>query len=406
MDITDSIKYIGVDDTKIDLFENQYKVPNGISYNSYFIDDDKKVVLDTVDDTKTEEWLENIKNITSKVDYLVVSHVEPDHSGSIPEIIKKFPNIQLIGNQKTFEFIEQFYKLNLADDKKIIVKDGDTFNIGKHNLKFIMAPMIHWPEVMMTYEENEKVIFSADAFGKFGIRGTKEDWLDEARRYYINIVGKYGMQVQNLLKKISNYDIKIICPLHGEILKENLGYYIEKYDMWSSYKAEDNGILIIYATIHGNTEKAAFKMQEILETKINETTTKQISKENEENSKDRESKYNQIKIIDLARADISETISQAYKYGKIIFAASSYNMGVFPCMDNLLRQLISKNFQNRKIGIIENGSWAPSAGKVMKEILSQGKNLEIIEPMVTIKSSMSDENIEQMKELGNKIIEG
>ena len=289
-----------------------------------------------------------------------------------------------IGNQKTFEFIEQFYKLNLADEQKIIVKDGETFSTGKHNLKFIMAPMIHWPEVMMTYEESEKVIFTADAFGKFGIVGTKEEWLDEARRYYINIVGKYGMQVQILLKKLQNYDIKVICPLHGEILKENLGYYIEKYDIWSSYKAEedDDGVLIVYATIHGNTEKAALKMKKILE----DTSVKTI------------------KVIDLAHADMSETISQAFKYGKIILAASSYNMGVFPCMETLLRQLVAKNFQNKDIGIIENGTWAPSAGKTMKEILAQGKDLRIIEPMITIKSAMSEANIEEMKKLAEDMM--
>ena len=384
MDITNSIKYIGVNDTNIDLFENQYKVPNGMSYNSYFIDDEKKVVLDTVDDTKTAEWLANIDKVTTIVDYLVVSHVEPDHSGSIPAMIEKYPNVKLIGNQKTFEFIEQFYKLNLADEQKIIVKDGETFSTGKHNLKFIMAPMIHWPEVMMTYEESEKVIFTADAFGKFGIVGTKEEWLDEARRYYINIVGKYGMQVQILLKKLQNYDIKVICPLHGEILKENLGYYIEKYDIWSSYKAEedDDGVLIVYATIHGNTEKAALKMKKILE----DTSVKTI------------------KVIDLAHADMSETISQAFKYGKIILAASSYNMGVFPCMETLLRQLVAKNFQNKDIGIIENGTWAPSAGKTMKEILAQGKDLRIIEPMITIKSAMSEANIEEMKKLAEDMM--
>ncbi len=384
MDFTNSIKYIGVNDTNIDLFENQYKVPNGMSYNSYFIDDEKKVVLDTVDDTKTAEWLANIDKVTTIVDYLVVSHVEPDHSGSIPAMIEKYPNVKLIGNQKTFEFIEQFYKLNLADEQKIIVKDGETFSTGKHNLKFIMAPMIHWPEVMMTYEESEKVIFTADAFGKFGIVGTKEEWLDEARRYYINIVGKYGMQVQILLKKLQNYDIKVICPLHGEILKENLGYYIEKYDIWSSYKAEedDDGVLIVYATIHGNTEKAALKMKKILE----DTSVKTI------------------KVIDLAHADMSETISQAFKYGKIILAASSYNMGVFPCMETLLRQLVAKNFQNKDIGIIENGTWAPSAGKTMKEILAQGKDLRIIEPMITIKSAMSEANIEEMKKLAEDMM--
>lgn len=385
--ITDSIKYIGVNDLNIDLFENQYEVPNGISYNSYIIFDDKNVIMDTVDERKTDEWLTNIENaLKSKnvktIDYLIVSHVEPDHSGNIPTILKRFPTIKIVGNSKTFEMIEQFYQLNLKDEQKLIVKENDILNLGVHTLKFIMAPMVHWPEVMVTYDEKDKILFSADGFGKFGALNTTEDWLDEARRYYINIVGKYGMQVQMLLKKASTLDIKTICPLHGEILNKNLGYYIDKYNTWSSYLPEENGILIVYASIHGHTEKAAKEMCRIL-------------KENGEKN---------IKLVDLARADLSETISDAYKYDKIILAASSYNMGVFPCMENYLRQLVAKNFQNRKIAIIENGTWAPSAAKSMKEILSNAKNIEYIEPIITIKSNMNEQNIKDMKELSKNIL--
>lgn len=381
--VTDSIKYIGVNDKDLDLFESQYIIPNGISYNSYIIKDEKIVVMDTVDKRKQEEWWNNLeKELDGKqIDYLVVSHLEPDHSSSIKILTQKYPNMKIVGNALTFKMLPQFFEIDLTD-RQVIVKEGDTLNIGKHKLKFFMAPMVHWPEVMVTYEETEKILFTADAFGKFGSLDVKEDWTCEARRYYFNIVGKYGMQVQALLKKLANLEIQTICPLHGPILKENLSYYINKYDIWSSYKPEDGGILIAYNSIHGNTKKAIERLEEIL---IEAGAKKVITS-------------------DLARQDMAEVIEDAFRYDKMILACPTYDAGLFPYMEKFLRHLKHKNYQNRTVAIIENGSWAPAAAKNMKELLEQMKDITIIEPIVHIKTTMSKENEEKMKELAQNIL--
>lgn len=383
-EITDEIKYIGVDDKTIDLFEGQYIVPNGISYNSYLIKDDKNVIMDTVDERATEEWFNNLEKELNgaKADYLVVSHMEPDHAANIERLSKKFPDMKIVGNAKTFEFMKQFFDIENLEERKVVVKEADTLNIGKHTLQFFMAPMVHWPEVMCTYEQNTKILFTADGFGKFGTLDTDEDWTCEARRYYFNIVGKYGMQVQALLKKVSTLDVKMICPLHGPILKENLEYYINKYDIWSSYKAEDEGVFIAYSSIHGHTKEAAFKMKEILEEKGAE----------------------KVVITDLTRDDMAEAVEDAFKYDKVIVASASYNMGLFPAMEEFLHHLQGKNYQNRKIGIIENGTWAPSAGRCMKEIIGKMKDIDLCDTTVTIMSKMNDENIETMKKLADEIL--
>lgn len=381
--VTDSIKYIGVNDKDLDLFESQYIIPNGISYNSYIIKDEKIVVMDTIDKRKQEEWWNNLeKELNGKqIDYLVVSHLEPDHSSSIKRLAEKYPNMKIVGNALTFKMLPQFFEIDLSD-RQVIVKEGDTLNIGKHTLKFYMAPMVHWPEVIVTYEETEKILFTADAFGKFGSLDVKEDWTCEARRYYFNIVGKYGMQVQALLKKLANLEIQTICPLHGPILKENLSYYINKYDIWSSYKPEDEGILIAYNSIHGNTKKAVERLEEIL---IKAGAKKVITS-------------------DLAREDMAEVIEDAFRYDKMILACPTYDAGLFPYMEKFLRHLKHKNYQNRTVAIIENGSWAPAAAKNMKELLEQMKDITIIEPIIHIKTTMSKENEEQMKELAQNIL--
>lgn len=383
-EITDEIKYIGVDDKTIDLFEGQYIVPNGISYNSYLIKGEKNIIMDTVDERATEEWFNNLERELNgaKADYLVVSHMEPDHAANIERLSKKFPDMKIVGNAKTFEFMKQFFDIENLEERKVVVKEADTLNIGKHTLQFFMAPMVHWPEVMCTYEQNTKILFTADGFGKFGTLDTDEDWTCEARRYYFNIVGKYGMQVQALLKKVSTLDVKMICPLHGPILKENLEYYINKYDIWSSYKAEDEGVFIAYSSIHGHTKEAAFKMKEILEEKGAE----------------------KVVITDLTRDDMAEAVEDAFKYDKVIVASASYNMGLFPAMEEFLHHLQGKNYQNRKIGIIENGTWAPSAGRCMKEIIGKMKDIDLCDTTVTIMSKMNDENIETMKKLADEIL--
>ena len=382
--ISDSVIYIGADDKDIDLFESQYVVPNGISYNSYIIKDEKVVVMDTIDKRKSEEWLTNLENALGErnPDYLIVSHMEPDHAYNIDVLAKKYPDMKIIGNIKTFAFMPQFFDMVDLEERKIVVKEGDELNIGKHTLQFFMAPMVHWPEVMFTYEKNEKILFTADAFGKFGSLDTDEDWACEARRYYFNIVGKYGVQVQAVLKKLSGIEVKTICPLHGPILKENLEYYIDKYDIWSSYKPEDDGVFIAYASIHGNTADAAKEIEKIL----------------------KEKGAKKVAISDLSREDFAEAIEDAFRYDKIILAASSYNMGVFPPMENFLRQLASKNYQNRKIGIIENGTWAPSSGKCMKEILENMKDIKLCENMVTIRSRLNEESRKKMNDLADEIL--
>lgn len=383
IEISDSIRYIGANDDELKIFENQYNLPNGMAYNSYLIKDEKVVVMDTIDRRKTDAWLQNLENELQgrNIDYLVISHLEPDHAGSIKIFLDKYPNTILVGNAKTFEMLPQFFDIN-PDIKKMTVKEGDTLNIGKHTLQFIMAPMVHWPEVMVTYEQTEKVLFSADAFGKFGIIDDDDDWACEARRYYFGIVGKFGASVQVLLNKAKNLDIKTICPLHGPVLTENLEYYINKYDTWSSYKPEDEGVLIACASIYGHTMEVAKKLEEML----------------------KEKGVEEVVLTDLANDDIDEAVEDAFRYSKVVLAASSYNARVFPPMEHFLTKLRDRNYQNRKIGIIENGSWAPSAGKCMKAILSEMKNIEIIEPMVTIKSAMKENNIEEMKQLISKIL--
>ncbi len=379
MSISENVKYIGVDDTTIDLFESQYKVPKGVSYNSYLILDEKTVVMDTVDLRCSEEWIKNLKETLQgrSVDYLVVSHVEPDHSGSILKLIELYPEVTLVGNAKTFVMLKQFFKCNI-ENNMLEVKEGDTLSLGKHTLQFYMAPMVHWPEVMVTYESSEKILFSADGFGKFGALSEEDDdWACEARRYYFNIVGKYGTPVQTLLKKASGLDIQCICPLHGPVLKDNLSYYIDLYNTWSSYKPETKGVFVAYASIHGNTAKAAEKFAAML-------------KENGEEK---------VVVTDLARADIAEAVEDAFRYDRMVLAASSYDAGVFPCMQEFLNHLQSKAYQKRKVALIENGSWAPSAAKTMKGMLETMKDIEIIEPVVTIKSSLNEESEKMMENL-------
>lgn len=382
--ISNDIIYIGADDKDINLFEGQYIVPNGISYNSYLIKDEKTVVMDTVDKRKSEEWINNLEEALkgTKPDYLVISHLEPDHSYNIGILAEKYPEMKLVGNAKTFAFLPQFFNIENLDERKVVVEEGTEINIGKHTLQFFMAPMVHWPEVMVTYEQTEKVLFTADGFGKFGTLDTEEDWDCEARRYYFNIVGKYGVQVQALLKKAASLDIKTICPLHGPILKENLEHYINKYDIWSSYKPENDGVFIAYASIHGNTAEAAKELAKILE----EKGAKKVS------------------IADLSRDDMAEAVEDAFRYDKVILAAPSYDAKVFTPMEQFLNILISKNYQNRKVGLMENGTWAPTAARCMKEALDKMKDLQICDTVVTIKTTVNDETREQMKVLADEIL--
>ena len=381
--ITDSILYVGVDDKTIDLFESQYIVPNGISYNSYVIMDDKITIMDTVDARKTEEWLANLEQVLGAQTpaYLVVSHMEPDHAANIKLLMDKYPHMQVVGNAKTFAMIPQFFHVDLTD-RTVVVKEGDTLNLGAHTLQFFMAPMVHWPEVMVTYEQTEKVLFSADGFGKFGTLDTDEAWTCEARRYYFNIVGKYGAQVQALLKKAATLDIHTICPLHGPILKDDLGYYLGKYDVWSKYEPEDEGVFIAYASIHGNTAKAAKKMAEILE----------------------EKGAKRVAIADLSRDDMAEAVEDAFRHDKLLLASATYDGGLFPCMEDFLHHLKAKNYQKRTVALMENGSWAPMAAKKMTAILETMKDITICEPVVSIKSTMNETNIKTMEELAEKLV--
>ena len=381
--ITDSILYVGVDDKTIDLFENQYEVPNGISYNSYVILDEKVALMDTVDARGTEEWLDNLDKALNgrSIDYLVVSHMEPDHAGNIKNLIDRYPQMQIVGNAKTFAMIPQFFDVDITE-RSVTVKEGDTLNLGKHSLTFFMAPMVHWPEVMVAYEQTEKILFSADGFGKFGALDTDEAWTCEARRYYFNIVGKYGTQVQALLKKAATLDIQMICPLHGPILKEDLGYYIGKYDIWSKYEPEDEGVFIAYASIHGHTAKAAKKLAEMLEKKG----------------------VKRVVIADLTRDDMAEAVEDAFRHDKLVVASSTYDGGLFPCMEDFLSHLKAKNFQKRTVALVENGSWAPMAAKKMREYLEGMKEITICEPVVTIKSAMKEDTLKVMEELACKLV--
>ncbi|MDE6023830.1 MAG: FprA family A-type flavoprotein [Lachnospiraceae bacterium] len=382
--ISDAVKYIGVDDKDIDLFESQYVVPNGIAYNSYLIMDEKIAIMDTVDARGQKEWEENLLNELGgrTPDYLVVSHLEPDHAGSIARTIELFPDIKLVGNAKTFSMFPQFF-VEPVEDKMVTVKEGDTLALGAHTLKFFMAPMVHWPEVMVTYEESEKILFSADGFGKFGALDTDEDWACEARRYYFNICGKYGAPVQTLLKKAATLDIQTICPLHGPILSENLSYYIDLYNKWSSYTPENKGVLIAYASIHGNTAKAAKKLAELIEAKGEE----------------------KVVVSDLAREDMAEVIEDAFRYDRMILASASYDASVFPCMQTFLSKLQVKAYQKRTVGILENGSWAPSAARTIKAMIEPMKDITVVEPVVTIKSTMKPENMADLEALATAIYE-
>ncbi len=381
--ISEDIVYVGVDDKEIDLFESQYVVPNGVSYNSYLILDDQIALMDTVDARKTTEWLERVKQeLKGKTPaYLILSHLEPDHSGSVEAVAKAYPDMKLVGNAKTFAMLPQFIDLDTTD-RQIVVMEGDTLSLGKHTLHFVMAPMVHWPEVMVEYEETEKVLFSADAFGKFGALDTEEDWACEARRYYFNIVGKYGGPVTILLKKAATLDIQTICPLHGPVLKEKLEYYIGKYQTWSSYEPEDKGILIAYASIHGNTAQVAQNLAEILRDKGAE----------------------KVVVSDLAREDMAEVIEDAFRYDRMILAAASYDGGVFPCMESFLAHLKSKAYQKRKVGLVENGSWAPCAGRIMKSTLESMKDITLVEPLVTIRSAQKPADEVQLNALADAML--
>lgn len=381
--VTESILYVGCDDKDIDLFESQYHVPKGVSYNSYVILDEKVAVMDTTDPRVTDEWLSNVEKALAgrEPDYLVINHMEPDHAGNIQKIAEKYPKMKLVSNAKVFAMLPQFFDFDLTD-RTVTVKEGETLSLGSHTLQFFLAPMVHWPEAMVTYEQSEKVLFSADGFGKFGALDAGEEWADEARRYFINIVGKYGAQVQALLKKAATLDIAMICPLHGPILKENLGYYIGKYLTWSSYEPEEEGIVVACASIHGNTRRAMKKFVEILQ---------------EKGAKN-------VVFFDLARDDMAEAISSAYRYDKLVLASATYDASLFPCMEDFLYHLKIKNFQKRKVAVVENGSWAPMAGKHMKAYLENMKDLEIVDPMVTIKSVMNEKNLEELQTLADALL--
>lgn len=380
--ISESIKYIGVDDTTLDLFESQYIVPHGVSYNSYLILDEKIAVMDTVDARKTKEWFDNLdKELKERVpDYLIVSHLEPDHSANIQLFTEKYKEAKLVLSAKAKAMLPQFFNIEGLDERCIVVKEGEELDLGNHHLKFIMAPMVHWPEVMVEYETTEKVLFSADGFGKFGALSHNEDWACEARRYYFNIVGKYGAPVQTLLKKASTLDIKMICPLHGPILKDNLGYYIDKYQIWSSYQSEDEGVLVASASIHGNTKEVALKVVDLLK-----------------------EKGVKVAFTDLTRDDMAEAVEDAFRYSKMILAGATYDGGVFSPMEDFLHRLQHKGYQNKTVGLIENGSWVPLANKVMKDMLTPMKNITICENTVTIKSTYKDENQEAINQLVEEI---
>ena len=383
MQITKDIKYIGVNDKKIDLFEGQYKVPKGMSYNSYIIMDEKIAIMDTVDANFKEEWLLNIKSTLGdkSPDYLVVQHMEPDHSANIKSFTEVYPEAKIVASAKAFAMMKGFFGDDFKD-RQIVVSDGDTLALGKHTLTFVTAPMVHWPEVIVTYDGTDKVLFSADGFGKFGALDTKEDWTDEARRYYIGIVGKYGAQVQALLKKAAALDIKIICPLHGPVLTENLGFYLEKYDVWSSYKPEEDGVVIAYTSVYGNTKKAVEKLEEEL----------------------KNSGLEKIMVHDLARCDMAKAVSDAFKYSKLVLATTTYNADIFPFMREFIDHLKERNFQNRKVAFIENGSWAPIAAKVMRESLDKCKNITFAETTVKVTSALSCESANQISELAKEIL--
>ena len=382
--ISDSVIYIGADDHDIDLFESQYVVPNGVSYNSYVIIDEKIAVMDTADPRVTDVWFDNLEKALGgrKPDYLVVQHMEPDHAGNIKKLAEKYPEMKIVGNAKTFPMMKQFFTIDGLDDRSVVVKEGDTLSLGSHTLQFVMAPMVHWPEVMVTYEQSEKLLFSADGFGKFGALDVDEDWACEARRYYIGIVGKYGAQVQNLLKKAAALDIQIICPLHGPVLTENLEYYVNLYDIWSSYGVESEGVLIAYTSIYGNTKKAVEKLAALLE----------------------KGGCPKVVVNDLARCDMAEAVEDAFRYGKMVLATTTYNAEIFPFMREFIHHLTERGYQNRTVGLIENGSWAPTAAKVMRGMLEGCKNLTFTDTTVRIVSALNDESEQQLESLAKELL--
>ena len=382
MMITESIKYVGVNDHKVDLFEGQYKVPNGMAYNSYVILDEKIAVMDTVDAGFTHEWLDNLENVLEgrKPDYLIVQHMEPDHAANVASFLKVYPDTTVVANTKTFNMIRNFFELDL-EDQKLVVENGSTLSLGKHQLTFVFAPMVHWPEVMVTYDSTDKVLFSADGFGKFGALDVEEDWDDEARRYFIGIVGKYGAQVQILLKKAAALDIRIICPLHGPVLREDLGHYIGLYDTWSSYTPEEEGIVIAYTSVYGHTKKAV----ELLADKLKSKGCPKVV------------------VYDLARDDMSLALSDAFRYSKLVLATTTYNAGIYPFMNDYITRLVEHNFQNRTVGIIENGSWAPLAAKIMKEMLTPCKKIEWLDTTVKILSAVKQENRDQLEAMAGEL---
>lgn len=383
--VKEDLFWVGGTDRRLALFENAYPIPRGVSYNAYVLLDEKTVLFDTVDWAVAGQLYENLAKVLDgrPLDYIVVDHMEPDHAATLGQIAEKHPEAKIVCNAKTVGIIKQFFDLDI-DSRSVVVKEGDTLCTGKHNLTFVMAPMVHWPEVMVTYESSEKILFSADGFGKFGALSLteNEDWACEARRYYFNIVGKYGIPVQTLLKKAAGLDIATICPLHGPILTENLGYYLDLYNTWSSYEPESKGILIAYASIHGNTGKAAEKLAEILRSKGAE----------------------KVVVSDLAREDMAEVIEDAFRYDRMIVAAASYDGGVFPCMQDFLHHLQSKAYQNRKVGIVENGSWGPTAARTMKAILEPMKNITIVDPVVTIKSTLKESDIPNLEALADAML--
>ena len=381
--VTNDIRYIGVDDKTLDLFESQYVVPNGVSYNSYVILDDKVAVMDTVDRRKTTEFLANLRQALAgrQPDYLVVQHMEPDHSASIQALVEQYPDVQLVASAKALQMLSLYFP-GLDLSRAAAVKEGDTLSLGRHELTFISAPMVHWPEVMMTYDKCDKVLFSADGFGKFGALDTDEAWDDEARRYYFNIVGKYGPQVQSVLKKAAGLDIRAICPLHGPVLKEDLGHYLDKYNIWSSYGVESEGVFIACASIHGHTAAAMEKLAEILKAKG----------------------CPKVAMADLTRDDTAKALENAFRYGKVVLAAASYNAGVMPAMEDFLHHLKGKNYQKRTVALVENGSWAPTAARTMREILGQTKDITVVEPAVTIRGALKDSDLPALEALAGAIL--
>ena len=381
--VTNHIIWVGANDRRLNLFENLFPVPRGVSYNAYLIKDEKNTLMDTVDASASMQFIENVAYALNgeSLDYLVVQHMEPDHCANIQRILELYPEAKVVGNAKTMQMIGQFFDVDL-EDRKIVVKEGDTLELGSHTLHFVMAPMVHWPEVMVSYDSCDKVLFSADGFGKFGALDVDEDWDCEARRYYFNIVGKYGMQVQTLLKKVAGLEIQLICPLHGPVLKETIGHVLEKYQIWSSYGVESEGVFIAYASLHGNTEDAAKKCKEILEKKG----------------------CPKVAIADLARGDMAEALEDAFRYGKIVLAAPSYDAGVMPVMADFLHHLQSKNYQKRTVALIENGSWAPSAARTMKGMLDAMKEITVVEPVVTVRGALKESDIPSLEQMAEALL--